>query len=182
MSRNCCIFIPLKTGVYLITAFGLLNKLSGFYGLASMEYSDCVVVLTHTYSMIALIIFSFGLYGISKDNRTLLRLYAIFYWIDFFISTLMTIYFAIQWFIYTDHSLPESANDHKKKQEHDDIFKAESIVSIAILCSIRIIQVYFAYLVTQYYLSLNRTQYSKITAAVDEELSFAEYKHEESDR
>lgn len=57
----------------------------------------------------------------------------------------MTIYFAIQWFIYTDHSLPESANDHKKKQEHDDIFKAESIVSIAILCSIRIIQVCILY-------------------------------------
>lgn len=57
----------------------------------------------------------------------------------------MTIYFAIQWFIYTDHSLPESANDQKKKQEHDDIFKAESIVSIAILCSIRIVQVCIPY-------------------------------------
>lgn len=34
-----------------------------------MEYSDCVVVLTHTYSMIALIIFSFGLYGISKVTK-----------------------------------------------------------------------------------------------------------------
>ncbi|CAO3670904.1 unnamed protein product [Rhizopus stolonifer] len=174
--RNCCLFVPLKTGVYIITAIGILNKLSGFYGLASFEYQDCVAVAAHIYSIISLIIFSFGLYGISKDNRTLLKFYAISYWIDLLISTLMTVYFAIQWFEYTDHSLPELADDPQKKKEHDDVFKIESIVSVIILCFIRFTQIYFAYLVTHYYKSLSKTQYSKITAQVDEDLSFAEYK------
>lgn len=76
-----------------------------------------------------------------QNHHTLIRSYAIFYWIDFVIGSLMTVYFAFQWFIFTDHSLPEIADDVDKTRQHDDIFKTESIVSITILCVIRMVQV-----------------------------------------
>ncbi|RCH92226.1 hypothetical protein CU097_010399 [Rhizopus azygosporus] len=176
--RSCCLFVPIKTGVYLITTIGLLNKLSGFYGLISLEYGDPFAVLAHVYSLIALFIFSLGLYGINNNHHTLIRSYAIFYWIDFVIGSLMTVYFAFQWFIFTDHSLPEIADDVDKTRQHDDIFKTESIVSITILCVIRMVQIYFACIITEYYLSLNKIKYSKITAVVDEEMSMTETKQE----
>lgn len=34
---------------------------------------------------------------------------------------------------------------------------------------------YFAYVITCYYVSVNKSQYSKLAAAVDEELNFAGY-------
>ncbi|KAK4510482.1 uncharacterized protein ATC70_004912 [Mucor velutinosus] len=174
-SRNCCFMVPLKTGVYLITTFGLLNKLSGFYGLISLDYSNPFVVCVHVYSLLALFVFGFGLYSISKDKYTFIRWFTLFYWIDFTISTITTIVFSVQWFVYTDHSLPDLEDNPEEKQQHDDSFKAESIVSIVILCLVRLVHLYFAYVITCYYVSMGKTHYSKMTAAVDEELNFAGY-------
>jgi hypothetical protein len=67
-----------------------------------------------------------------------------FYWIDFLVGTATTIYLAIQWFLYTDHSLPDLANNPEETQQNDDTFKAESIVSIIFLCLIRITHVKFS--------------------------------------
>ncbi|GAN07218.1 hypothetical protein MAM1_0153c06711 [Mucor ambiguus] len=162
-------------GVYLITVFGLLNKLSGFYGLISLDYSNPFVVCVHVYSLLALFIFGFGLYSISKDKYSFIRWFILFYWIDFIISTITTIVFSVQWFVYTDHSLPDLEDSPEEKQQHDDSFKAESIVSIVILCLVRLVHLYFAYVLTCYYVSMSKTHYSKMTAAVDEELNFAGY-------
>lgn len=62
--------------IYLLTSscFYLhtqLNKLSGFYGIISLEYSDIIVVCIHVYSLLALGIFGVGLYGISKVKKKL---------------------------------------------------------------------------------------------------------------
>ncbi|KAI7894244.1 uncharacterized protein EV154DRAFT_415355, partial [Mucor mucedo] len=98
-----------------------------------------------------------------------------FYWADFLVSTTTTIYLALQWFLYTDHSLPELADKPDETQQHDDTFRAESIVSIVILCLLRLTHFYFAFVLTNYYFSLGQSHYSKVTAAVDEELHFAGY-------
>ncbi|KAI8647354.1 Inositolphosphorylceramide synthase subunit Kei1-domain-containing protein [Parasitella parasitica] len=174
-SRNCCFFIPLKTGVYLITIIGLLNKLSGFYGLISLDYSNIFVVCVHVYSLLALFVFGFGLYSLSRDKFNFIRWFTLLYWVDFIVSTITTIVFSVQWFIYTDHSLPELENDPEQKQQHDDSFRAESIVSIVILCLVRFIHLYFAHVITCYYVFMGKTRYSKMTAVVDEELNFAGY-------
>ncbi|CAO3613660.1 unnamed protein product [Mucor hiemalis] len=149
-SRNCCFVIPLQTGVYLLTIFGLLNKLSGFYGLISLDYSDVIVVCIHVYSLLALGVFAAGLYGISKEKYNFIR-----------------------WF--TMFTGPE------EKQQHDDTFKAESIVSIVFLVLIRFIHLYFAIVLTTYYKSLGQSQYSKVTAAIDEELNYDEMEENEDD-
>lgn len=54
----------------------------------------------------------------------------IVYWFDFVITTMTTIYLAIQWFIFTDHSTPEKNN-----------FEFESILSIVILTLFRLFHV-----------------------------------------
>jgi hypothetical protein len=43
-----------------------LNKLSGFYGLISLEYNDKIALCAHIYSLLALGVFSYALYGITK--------------------------------------------------------------------------------------------------------------------
>ncbi|KAI8076475.1 uncharacterized protein B0P05DRAFT_472320 [Gilbertella persicaria] len=104
-----------------------------------------------------------------------------FYWFDFVVSTITTVYFAIQWFVYTDHSLAELENDPEGKKQHDDSFKAESIVSIVLLCLFRLIHLYFAYVLTSYYISLGQAQYTKLRAAVDEELNPPGFNEDEND-
>lgn len=76
-----------------------------------------------------------------------------FYWVDFLVGTATTIYLAIQWFLYTDHSLPDLADSPAEKQQHDDTFKAESIVSIVFLIMIRLAHVSLFIIVFLYVLT-----------------------------
>lgn len=59
------------------------------------------------------------------------------FWLDCLVSSVSTIWFAVTWFVYTDHSLPELADDPEKLAAHDRAFKMESQVSIAVLIVLR---------------------------------------------
>lgn len=52
-----------------------------------------------------------------------------------------TMVFAIKWYVYTDHSLPELANDPVKQREHDEVFRMEGIVSVVMLVTLRMVHV-----------------------------------------
>ncbi|EPB90656.1 hypothetical protein PS15m_005495 [Mucor circinelloides] len=161
--RQCCGFVPIKTGVSLITIFGILNKLSGFYGILSFDFSDFLATLIYIYSLIAIAIFSYGLYGLYTDNVRIIRWYTMIFWLDCFVSLITTVWFAVTWFVYTDHSLPELADDPEKLAEHDRVFRMESQVSIAVLVVLRLVHFYFALIVTRYYKAINRISYSKVS-------------------
>ncbi|CDS13019.1 hypothetical protein LRAMOSA05203 [Lichtheimia ramosa] len=176
-SRTCFGFIPIETGVLIITIFGILNKLSGFYGLISLDTSDPVAFAVYIYSLCGVGIFAYGLYGLHTDNIRIVRWYTMFYWLDCFVSAVTTTIFAVKWYVYTDHSLPELADDPSKQQEHDDDFRMESIVSIIMLVGLRMVHVYFAIVLTVYYRSLGKARYSKLAAAVDEDLDEIEHGH-----
>ncbi|KAI8093346.1 Inositolphosphorylceramide synthase subunit Kei1-domain-containing protein [Halteromyces radiatus] len=161
-SQTCCRFIPLSTGVLIITIFGILNKLSGFYGIISFDFSDPVAFAVYIYSLLAVLICAYGLYGLHTMNIDIVRWYTIFYWVDCFISTATTIWFATKWYAFTDHSLPELADNPIKQKEHDDVFRMESIVSICLLVVLRLIHFYFAIVITSYYRSMGH-RYSKLS-------------------
>ncbi|SAM05874.1 hypothetical protein [Absidia glauca] len=168
--QTCCHFIPLNTvsftwpsvGVLIITIFGILNKLSGFYGIISFDFSDPVAFAVYIYSLLAVFVCAYALYGLHTMNLNILRLYVIFYWVDCVISTATTVWFATKWYAFTDHSLPELADDLVKQKEHDDVFRMESMVSISLLVVLRLIHVYFAYVITCYYRSIGH-RYSKLS-------------------
>ncbi|KAI8981647.1 hypothetical protein BDF20DRAFT_418006 [Mycotypha africana] len=95
----------------------------------------------------------------------ILRWYTMLFWIDCLISTITTVWFAVSWFVYTDHNLPESADNPGKMAEHDIVFKLESRVSIAVLIVLRLIHFYFAYVVTRYYKAITQISYSRLVAS-----------------
>ncbi|CAO3596573.1 unnamed protein product [Absidia cylindrospora] len=160
--QSCCFSIPISTGVLIITIFGILNKLSGFYGLISFDFTDPVALAVYIYSLLAVFVCAYGLYGLHTEDMKIIRLYVIFYWVDCLISIATTIWFATKWYAFTDHSLPELADDLVKQKEHDDVFRMESIVSICVLVVLRLVHVYFAFVITSYYRSLGH-QYSKLS-------------------
>lgn len=63
------------------------------------------------------------------------------FWLDCFFSLVSTVWNSIEWFVNTDHSLPELADDPEKLAEHDRVFKMESEVSIFVLIVLRLVHV-----------------------------------------
>ncbi|KAL0074583.1 hypothetical protein J3Q64DRAFT_1649080, partial [Phycomyces blakesleeanus] len=98
----------------------------------------------------------------------------IFYWVDCLVSTATTLMFAIKWFVYTDHSLPSNASDTLTQEDYDAMFRMEGMVSVTILAILRVVHIYFAIVLSIYYRTLSKTQYSKLAAAVDEDLNYTE--------
>ncbi|KAI9354717.1 hypothetical protein BD770DRAFT_324588 [Pilaira anomala] len=85
------------------------------------------------------------------------------FWLDCFVSVFSTIWFGVTWFLYTDHSLAELADDPEKMAEYDRLFKMESRVSIAVLVILRLVHFYFAVVVTRYYKGVNsKSSYSRV--------------------
>ncbi|KAI8136743.1 Inositolphosphorylceramide synthase subunit Kei1-domain-containing protein [Fennellomyces sp. T-0311] len=162
-------------GVVIITIFGMLNKLSGFYGLISFDVSDPLAFTIYICSLLAVFVFARGLYAIHTNDVKFIRWFIIFYWADCLLSMISTTLFAVKWYVYTDHSLPELADDPVKQQQHDDVFRMESIVSIIMLVVLRMVHIYFAIVLTSYYKSVGRAQYSKLAAQVDQDLDDIDY-------
>ncbi|KAI8879365.1 hypothetical protein K501DRAFT_226807 [Backusella circina FSU 941] len=124
--------------------------------------------MTYIYSLVAIAIFAQGLYALHKDSVRIFRWYTMFFWFDCFISVISTIWFAVAWYVYTDHSLPEIENDPVRKAEYDRLFDMEKRVSIAFLVILRLVHFYFALVVTRYYKSLNKVSgYSKLNESID---------------
>ncbi|KAI9016363.1 hypothetical protein CLU79DRAFT_763463 [Phycomyces nitens] len=140
-SRTCCGVIPIKTGVFIITIFGILNKICAPFGLFMFQYITVDALLVYLYTLGAMGAFIAGLYGYKKENYRLIQWYTIFYWVDCLVSTATTVMFAVKWFAFTDHSLPSNASDSLTQEDYDAMFRMEGIVSISILGILRIIHV-----------------------------------------
>ncbi|CAO3698683.1 unnamed protein product [Rhizopus stolonifer] len=167
--KYCCGCVPVKSGVALITLFGILNKLSGFYGVVSFDFTNSTVTLGYIYSLLAIAVFVQGLYGLHSENVRTFRWYTMFFWLDSFVSILWTIWAGMSWYVYTDHSLPELENDPEKKEEHDRVFEMEKYVSIAVLVTLNVVHIYFAFVVTRFYKAMiHRSNYTKVaTESID---------------
>lgn len=63
------------------------------------------------------------------------------FWLDCLFSLISTVWNSIEWFVNTDHSLPDLADDPEKLAEHDRVFKMESEVSILVLVILRLVHV-----------------------------------------
>ncbi|KAI8369607.1 uncharacterized protein BYT42DRAFT_585068 [Radiomyces spectabilis] len=70
LNRFCCGSINLKTGVLIITIFGILNKLSGFYGIISLDFSDTAAFVGYLYSLFAVFVLVQGLYGLKNVSAS----------------------------------------------------------------------------------------------------------------
>ncbi|KAI9247042.1 Inositolphosphorylceramide synthase subunit Kei1-domain-containing protein [Sporodiniella umbellata] len=142
--ENNCLFIPLKTGVYAIIAIGILNKLSGLYGLLFLRYQSTSIVISHLYSVVGLVFFAFGLYGVSKDHRSVFKVYLVFYWVDLLINTAATTYFSIQVFGEYSRSQIDLLSDRQQILEHNKESKSDCNTVLIVLACIKITQVEFA--------------------------------------
>jgi hypothetical protein len=67
----------------------------------------------------------------------------LFYWFDLILNAVAAALFSVRWFVFTDHSLPENADDGITEEQHEKLFQMESSVSIAILVILWFVHVGF---------------------------------------
>lgn len=94
-------FLPLHIGAEIITSVGIFNKASGLYGILSIFTGHPISAmewLMNLWSLVALLLFVWGLRGISQKNGFVLLIFAYIYSFDTILTYLFTLYFAGTWF------------------------------------------------------------------------------------
>lgn len=93
--------IPLHLGVELITAIGLLNKASGFYGILSIFTGHPLSVMEWILNLLSLAtlpLYIMSFQSIQTRNALHMVLFAYLYTLDSLCSIGFSIYFCVHWF------------------------------------------------------------------------------------
>ena len=97
-------FMDLKIGASILTLFALFNKIAGVYGiLAVFQGGTFSQVALYLYSIATIVIFLWGLKGISDEDAQRVLTYAHLFTLDHMISTFWTLLFTFNWFYFTPH-------------------------------------------------------------------------------
>lgn len=104
-------FMDLKIGASILTLFALFNKTAGVYGiLAVFQGGTFSQVALYIYSIATIVIFLWGLKGISDEDAQHVLTYAHLFTADHMISTFWTLLFAFNWWYFTPHDGAPTAN------------------------------------------------------------------------
>ncbi|KAG2176149.1 hypothetical protein INT43_005382, partial [Umbelopsis isabellina] len=145
----------------------MINKLSGIYGFISMDFEDPLAFMSYIYSVFALAAYAYGGYALKVESVKALRRYTLFYWFDLILNAVAAALFSVRWFVFTDHSLPDNADDGITEEQHEQLFKMESSVSIVILVILWLVHVYFGFVLTSYYTYMKRRNILPVPTSFD---------------
>lgn len=110
-------FMDLKIGAQILTLFALFNKTAGVYGIiAVFQGGTFAQVALYLYSIATIVIFLWGLKGISDENAQQVLTYAHLFTVDHLVSSFWTLLFAFNWYLFTPHdgAPPANQSNHQK--------------------------------------------------------------------
>ncbi|KAF8627798.1 hypothetical protein AX15_004224 [Amanita polypyramis BW_CC] len=105
--------LDIKTGVTVALLFALLNKVAGVYGLIAVitgAGGSFAQLSLYIYSVLALIVLTWGLRIVKEEDPRQTSRFAHFFLADHLISTMWTVFFAVDWWVYKPHDGRRQAN------------------------------------------------------------------------
>ncbi|KAJ7630332.1 Inositolphosphorylceramide synthase subunit Kei1-domain-containing protein [Roridomyces roridus] len=124
--------LDLKTGVTIailfavlqlaVTVFQLLNKVAGVYGLIAVLTGAAPAfaqLSLYIYSVVALVGLVWGLQVVKVEDPRKTLYFAHLFAADYVLSTSWTVYFAVQWWVYTPHDGAKQANSRAQQDMID---------------------------------------------------------------
>ncbi|KAH9030188.1 Inositolphosphorylceramide synthase subunit Kei1-domain-containing protein [Lactarius hengduanensis] len=177
--------LDLKTGVTVVVLFAVLNKVAGVYGLIAMltgAGGNAAQLTLYIYSVLALAGLAWGLHTINDENPKHMLYFAHAFFADHILNTTWTVYFAVNWWLYTTHDGRRNANSPAQQAiiegyigEHQDmspeeraaaaerVWRAEKSQALAIIILGWLIKFYFAALLYSFAHHLRRGTYRPLS-------------------
>lgn len=157
-------------GAEIIVSFGILNKASGFYGLASLLTGHPISAMEwvlNIWSLVLLTMFLIGYNAIRNKKALALLSFAHFYVVDTLFSIAFTIFFCVKWFkiqrktkttsvIYSARDASTAAATNLFSDSAS--LAQESATSIILTVFVLLARIYFAFVIIGYARQLIRRQ------------------------
>ncbi|KAI9444485.1 Inositolphosphorylceramide synthase subunit Kei1-domain-containing protein [Lactarius indigo] len=178
-------FLDLKTGVTVVVLFAVLNKVAGVYGLIAMltgAGGNAAQLTLYIYSVLALAGLAWGLRTINDENPKHMLYFAHVFFADHILNTAWTVYFAVNWWLYTPHDGRRNANSPAQQAiiegyigQHQDmspeeraaaaerVWRAEKSQALTIIILGWLIKFYFAALLYSFAHHLRRGTYRPLS-------------------
>jgi len=91
----------------------VLNKVAGIYGLIALltgAGGNAAQLTLYIYSALALVALTWGIRAVNDENPKHMLYFAHIFFTDHVLNTVWTVYFAVQWWMYTPHDGRRNAN------------------------------------------------------------------------
>ncbi|KAL7009873.1 hypothetical protein EMMF5_000781 [Cystobasidiomycetes sp. EMM_F5] len=109
--------LDIKLGSEILTYFSILNKVAGVYGLLAVFFGgNLAQVSLYVYSLASIAVSVWGLRQLGQEHPDKVLAYAHIYLADHIVSTLYTVYFGVNWYVYTPHDGRRVANSEAQKE------------------------------------------------------------------
>ncbi|KAI0047856.1 DUF1753-domain-containing protein, partial [Auriscalpium vulgare] len=181
---SCLGIFDLKTGVTVAVLFALLNKVAGVYGLIALLLGaggSAAQLSLYIYSALGLFVLAWGLRAINEEDPRRTLYFAHLFFADHVLSTAWTVFFAVQWWVYTPHDGRRVSNspaqqalidgyigEHQKMSDAERAAAAEQIwgqekgLALTIIILGWLSKIYFALLLYSYAHHLRRGTYRSL--------------------
>jgi len=174
--------MDIKTGSTVVILFALFNKVAGVYGLIAIFTGGTLAqVSMYLYSVLALLLFVWGLRAVAAENQKEVFYFAHAFICDHLLSTLWLAYFSVNWWVYTVHDGERVVNSDAQKEliegaidipvlsadeRHriaQELWDTEKGHAAAVIIIGWILKIYFSLIIYSYALHLRRGTYRTLT-------------------
>ncbi|VDB99906.1 unnamed protein product [Peniophora sp. CBMAI 1063] len=131
--------LDLKTGVQIALYFAIINKVAGVYGLIALltGAGGTVAQLSlYIYSVGALVASIWAMRAVNEEDPKRTLYFAHLFFADHILNTVWTVFFAVDWWVYTPHDGRRIANSPAQEAlidgyigKHIDLAPADRIVA-----------------------------------------------------
>lgn len=138
--------LPLALGAEVIVTFGILNKLSSIFGIASLLTGKPITVMEwilNIWSLVLLFAFVAGYMGIRNRQPLTVLLFAHAYLVDVVMSLAMTIVFCVRWF--KTHNVDQTTVPTGADTTDSVSLAQETTVSVLLTVALLLSRIYFSF-------------------------------------
>ncbi|KAK9722511.1 hypothetical protein K7432_002615 [Basidiobolus ranarum] len=122
MINTCCFCIRLRTAALLLATLGALGNLLAtlIYGL---QPGNSVKYIQSGISFLCFLACCAGIYGIRKENIRMIKMFAVYYWINFALSIIFVVIFSLTVFQLEDFVCQELSSNPELEMDMDTCYQ-----------------------------------------------------------
>ncbi|KAG9293997.1 hypothetical protein G9A89_019335 [Geosiphon pyriformis] len=166
MLNKCCFCIGVRTATLILASLGALANFSNAWrlsGMSSDQYGTFYSLMATYYLGIGMVC-SAGFFGVLKNKTNYVRLYAYYYWMQLFMSMIMSIVFSILAFHYDKDICEKLIQDPDMNITLDqclDLYIKTGITMVILLAFTCIIELHFCLAVWAYYQKIRSDEFDQ---------------------
>ncbi|ORX91451.1 hypothetical protein K493DRAFT_317276 [Basidiobolus meristosporus CBS 931.73] len=170
--NSCCFCINLRTATLLLAALGMFSHLYSALVIRQMPTTQgsFFYTLWIVYSYLSIVLCGAGAFGVYKNKSKLVKMFALYYWVDLAFGFFLSILFSVKAFHLEDSVCQELGNDANGRINLETCHQFYNNAALAVLVALGlslVIRLHYSLAVWSFYRQSTTTRYAHVEGSQD---------------